>query len=268
MNNIFKRIVLALIVLITLFSSLSFGATKQDVINAINASYYVSEEQPSFKLPEKYRNKGITYLNEHELTSKQYSQILAAINEGVAFAREVGHTHYKKYTKEQLNKALKIVSSACKAAGVDMNEEINKEQNSQKANNANSATNNTQKQNNSNTTNNNPSSTNSNTKNNSNTNANTNTNTNVDNGTKIDNKGSNNNKPSDQEAESGNIILTNDVINSGESVDIEENITEEELNILDIIPNDEPVDINFEINRNIAIVIAIIVLLIIVNILL
>ena len=106
-----------------------FAATKEDVISAINKTYSVSETK-NYRLPQKYIDKGVEYLNSHPLTSAQYSRILAAINKAVEFAREVGHTNYKQYTKEQLNRALNIVLEACKAADVDLNEEIKKEQES------------------------------------------------------------------------------------------------------------------------------------------
>ena len=108
-------------------SSTSLAATKQDVINAINAHYQVGDT--NFRLPQKYINMGEEYLNSHPLTSEQYSQILACINSAVAYAREIGHLRYKEYTKEQINKGLSFVLAACKAAEVNLKEEINKEKN-------------------------------------------------------------------------------------------------------------------------------------------
>ena len=261
MKNILKKTVLILIVVLSLFSSFALAATKQDVINAINASYYVSEEQPSFRLPEKYRNKGITYLNEHELTSKQYSQILAAINEGVAYAREIGHTHYKKYTKEQLNRALSIVNKACAAAEVDMNEEVNKESakkaESTKTNSnsstTNNKTNNTNKTNNSNKQNSNKDTSKQNTNNDA---KQTNTTNNIE-----------ENKVDNQIMDSGDIILSGDVMSSGETLENSDLLSGEDFNLIDIISDDKPVNINSEINRNIALVIAGIVILVVLNIL-
>ncbi len=128
MNKHLKRFLLLLIVSITLFLSFAQAATKEDVIVAINATYQVSETE-KFRLPQKYINKGEEYLNTHPLTSKQYSQILAAIDKAVEFAREVGHTNYKKYTKEQINRALSIIIEACRAANVDFEAELRKETN-------------------------------------------------------------------------------------------------------------------------------------------
>lgn len=119
-----KRLFASLLVLLTLLSSVCFAATKADVIAAINATYKVGDE--TFRLPQKYINRGTSYLNEHPLTSEQYSQILGCINSAVAYCREIGHVRYKEYTKEQINKGLSIVAAACRAAEVDMEEEAKK----------------------------------------------------------------------------------------------------------------------------------------------
>ena len=125
-----KKFTILLFVLFILINcvSTSLAATKEDVISALHSSYYVSEKQPNFRLSSKYIQKGEQYLNEHPLKPEQYDMILAAINKGVAFAREVGHTRYKEYTKEQYNTALNIILEACAAANVDLEEEINKEE--------------------------------------------------------------------------------------------------------------------------------------------
>ncbi len=117
-----KRIFLILLTLIVLSSSYSLAATKEDVINAINAHYQVGDT--NFRLPQKYINKGEAYLNSHPLTSEQYSKILDCISAAVAYAREIGHVRYKEYTKEQINKGLSIVLQACKAAEVDLKAEM------------------------------------------------------------------------------------------------------------------------------------------------
>ena len=118
-----KRLFILLILCVVLSSSISLGATKQDVINAINAYYQVGDT--NFRLPQKYINKGEAYLNSHPLTSEQYSKILDCISAAVAYAREIGHVRYKEYTKEQINKGLSIVLAACKAAEVDLKAEMN-----------------------------------------------------------------------------------------------------------------------------------------------
>lgn len=119
-----KKLFASLLVILTLLSSVCFAATKADVIAAINATYKVGDE--TFRLPQKYINRGTTYLNSHPLTSEQYSQILGCINSAVAYCREIGHVRYKEYTKEQINKGLSIVAAACRAAEVDMEEEAKK----------------------------------------------------------------------------------------------------------------------------------------------
>ena len=123
-----KRLFTLLILCVVLLSSFSLGATKQDVINAINAHYQVGDT--NFRLPQKYINKGEAYLNSHELTSEQYSKILDCIYAAVAYAREIGHVRYKEYTKEQINKGLSYVLAACKAANVDMSAEMKNESSS------------------------------------------------------------------------------------------------------------------------------------------
>ena len=117
-----KKLFLILITLVILMSSTSLAATKQDVINAINAYYQVGDT--NFRLPQKYINKGEAYLNSHPLTSEQYDRILGCIYSAVAYAREIGHVRYKEYTKEQINKGLSFVLAACKAAEVDLSSEM------------------------------------------------------------------------------------------------------------------------------------------------
>ena len=119
-----KRLLSLLLVVILVIPSLSFAATKQDVINAINAHYQVGDT--NFRLPQKYINRGEAYLNSHPLTSEQYDKILGCINAAVAYAREIGHVNYKQYTKEQINRGLQIIYAACQAAEVDLKEEMNK----------------------------------------------------------------------------------------------------------------------------------------------
>lgn len=121
-----KRILSLILVVILVIPSFSYAATKEDVINAINATYQVGDS--SFRLPQKYVNRGVAYLNSHPLTSEQYSRILGCIGAAVNYAREIGHVRYKEYTKEQINKGLQYVYAACAAAEVNLNEEAKKEE--------------------------------------------------------------------------------------------------------------------------------------------
>ncbi len=131
-----KKVIILLMMFVILLSSYSQAATKQDVINAINAYYQVGDT--NFRLPQKYINKGEAYLNSHPLTSEQYSKILGCINSAVAYAREIGHVRYKEYTKEQINKGLSYVLAACKYAEVDMKSEMSKDSSNDSSNNSSS----------------------------------------------------------------------------------------------------------------------------------
>ena len=99
-----NRFFLLLFIFIIFISNISYGATKESVISAINNTYYVAGEP--FRLPDKVIGKAISYLNSHNLTSEQYSSILSAINRAVDLANEVGTTDITKISKSDLKRGL------------------------------------------------------------------------------------------------------------------------------------------------------------------
>lgn len=105
-----------------LFCSVTFGATKYDVITAINKTYQVGKEK--YRLPQKIIDKGTNYLNKNELTEAQYDNILNCIDKAVALAREVGTTDIRKVSKEDLRRALEILREASSAANVNFDEKL------------------------------------------------------------------------------------------------------------------------------------------------
>jgi len=119
----FRKIFLVFTVFSLVIFSNVFAATKEDVIAAINKTYTVVDE--TYRLPQNVINKGVNYLNTHPLTSAQYDNILKCIDNAVALAREVGTTDISKVSREDLQKALKILTEASNSANVDLNEYIN-----------------------------------------------------------------------------------------------------------------------------------------------
>lgn len=86
------------------------AATKEDLIVAINKTYYVAGK--AYILPENIRVKGINYLRTHYFTEDECTKIMQYIDEAVAFANEVGTTDITKVSSEDINKGMKIVSKA------------------------------------------------------------------------------------------------------------------------------------------------------------
>lgn len=117
-----KKIICVFSVLLIFFCNNVFAATKEDVISAINKTYTVGDE--TYRLPQKIITKGENYLNKNKLSSAQYDNILRCIDNAVALAREVGTTDIKKVSKEDLNRALQILTEASASANLDLNEEL------------------------------------------------------------------------------------------------------------------------------------------------
>ena len=117
-----KKIICVFSVLLIFFCNNVFAATKEDVISAINKTYTVGKE--TYRLPQKIITKGENYLNKNKLSSAQYDNILRCIDNAVALAREVGTTDIKKVSKEDLNRALQILTEASASANLDLNEEL------------------------------------------------------------------------------------------------------------------------------------------------
>lgn len=117
-----KKILCIFSVLLVFFCNNVFAATKEDVISAINKTYTVGNE--TFRLPQKIITKGENYLKKNNLSSVQYDNILKSIDKAVALAREVGTTDIKKVSKEDLKRALEILTEASASANVDLNKEL------------------------------------------------------------------------------------------------------------------------------------------------
>ncbi|MBO5179567.1 MAG: hypothetical protein J6B87_04395 [Clostridia bacterium] len=117
-----KKIICVFSVLLVFFCNNVFAATKEDVITAINKTYTVGNE--TFRLPQKIITKGENYLKKNKLSSTQYDNILRCIDNAVALAREVGTTDIKKVSKEDLKRALQILTEASASANVDLNKEL------------------------------------------------------------------------------------------------------------------------------------------------
>lgn len=118
----YKKLWCLFLVVMLLFCNVTFGATKYDVIKAINKTYQVGKEK--YRLPQKIIDKGTNYLNKNELTEAQYDNILSCIDKAVALAREVGTTDIKKVSKEDLRRALEILREASSAANVNLDEKL------------------------------------------------------------------------------------------------------------------------------------------------
>ncbi len=102
-----------IIIFIMIFLSMGVvtnAATKEDLVVAINKTYYVAGK--SYTLPENIRVKGINYLRTHYFTEEECAKIMQYIDEAVAFANEVGTTDITKVSSEDINKGMKIVSKA------------------------------------------------------------------------------------------------------------------------------------------------------------
>ena len=107
-----------LIVIIMFSANSSFAATKQDVINAINATYTVGDS--TYRLPQNVINKGVDAINSKNLTSKQCDKILGMIGRAVAVAQRAGTTDITKVSKEDLDEGISILREATGAAKMDL----------------------------------------------------------------------------------------------------------------------------------------------------
>lgn len=106
-----KKISIFVCVILTmLFNLTCFATTKNDIIHAINKTYYVNGEM--FILPEGIRIKSCEYINTHELTTHDCDLLMSYINEAIAFANSLGTVDISKVTKEDIEKGLSIVYKA------------------------------------------------------------------------------------------------------------------------------------------------------------
>lgn len=122
----FKKIICIFAIFSLFIFSNVFAATKEDVIRAINKTYTVGDER--YRLPQNIINKGENYLNKNPLTSAQYDNILKCIDNAVALAREVGTTDISKVSREDLQRALRILIEASESANVDLDKYIDAEE--------------------------------------------------------------------------------------------------------------------------------------------
>lgn len=102
-----------IIIFIMIFLSIGVvtnATTKEDLIVAINKTYYVAGK--TYTLPENIRVKGINYLRTHYFTEDECAKIMQYIDEAVTFANEVGTTDITKVSSEDIKKGMKIVSKA------------------------------------------------------------------------------------------------------------------------------------------------------------
>ena len=125
MASMFKKIICIFAIFSLFIFSNVFAATKEDVIRAINKTYTVADE--TYRLPQNIINKGENYLNKNPLTSAQYDNILKCIDNAVALAREVGTTDISKVSREDLQRALRILIEASESANVDLDKYIDAE---------------------------------------------------------------------------------------------------------------------------------------------
>ena len=126
MASMFKKIICIFAIFSLFIFSNVFAATKEDVIRAINKTYTVADE--TYRLPQNIINKGENYLNKNPLTSAQYDNILKCIDNAVALAREVGTTDISKVSREDLQRALRILIEASESANVDLDKYIDAEE--------------------------------------------------------------------------------------------------------------------------------------------
>lgn len=132
-----RKIIFPLLVIFVLcFTSCVFGATKQDVINAINATYPVGDS--SYRLPQSVINKGVNAINSRDLTPQQCDRILGMIGRAVAVAQHAGTTDITKVSKEDIQAGISIIREATGAAKMDLGLSIPKIDNNTGANSSNS----------------------------------------------------------------------------------------------------------------------------------
>ncbi len=115
-----RRFFQFLVIICILCSTVSLGATKNDVIAAISSSYDVCGT--TFKLPSEIISKGTQFLNATTMTDEQYSKILGQINKAVSTVREIGTTDINKMTDEQKVSLMVICLEVIKIANIDMSQ--------------------------------------------------------------------------------------------------------------------------------------------------
>ena len=112
-----RRFLLITFVLLFSLSGNVFASKKEELIIALNKTYYVGQE--SYTLPEDVRVTAINYLRTHYFTEEECAEIISCINDAVAFANKLGTTDISKISADDLqigiNYAYKAIAIADKA---------------------------------------------------------------------------------------------------------------------------------------------------------
>lgn len=109
-----KRVYFLVLILIISFSNFVYASEKENLIYAINKTYYVGGE--AYTLPESIKVKGINYLRTHYFTEEQCKEIMGCINEAVVYANELGTTNISKLSESDIKKGLSYVYKAISIA--------------------------------------------------------------------------------------------------------------------------------------------------------
>lgn len=119
-----NRFALIIVMLFMLFQAFIpvFATTKQDVLNALNSTYEVAGK--NYKVPQKWVNAGVEFLDNNELTSEQCDTILWGIHAGIEVAREEGTTDRRKISDAGMQKLMYIASEVSLATDVDIDEVV------------------------------------------------------------------------------------------------------------------------------------------------
>ncbi len=119
-----KKILYIALLLLVLCYGCVFGATKEDVMSALRATYIVGEDE--IKAPNNLIRKADKYFDKANLTSEQYSNILNNINNLVGIAQKNGTIDVNQMSAQDKMKAFDCVAEASKSANIDLDEELAK----------------------------------------------------------------------------------------------------------------------------------------------
>ena len=106
---------------IFLICGVTFASSKEDLIVALNKTYYVGSE--SYTLPEDIRVTAINYLRTHYFTEDDCKQILKCIDDAVAYANSLGTLDVSKLSADDVQRgidyAYKAIAIADKAPTIE-----------------------------------------------------------------------------------------------------------------------------------------------------
>lgn len=117
-----KRFLAILCIILTMLSSCTFGATREDIISAMKETYTVGED--TFKLPNNIVKKAEKYFKKNELTEEQYSNILNNINRLVGIAQKNGTIDVNQMSAQDKMKAFDIIADTSKTANIDLDKAL------------------------------------------------------------------------------------------------------------------------------------------------